>query len=990
MPAKRSLKSRFSDSLGARFTPLALNLVLKGIGWKARFSKKYRSIFFHEIGNGREAWNARLLFKTRDERHVFHIAIANGGARAGRGTIDNPDAAFVFRNLECMKKMLMASPQASMEMLLRNDLTFDGNMAVVTRFSYFLERLFPKKPRDVHAFHSALFDSELQVARAPLKAPPCDDAPHLDDPSFSQWTLADFPRLHGFLKDFFRTKPAVATERARLMTDFFKEYGFERGPDGSEHDPGRRQAAAFKHLMANRQPIIREGDLIAGTTTEKDIGVVLYPDLGGVFLWPELYTVHARRLNPYHIEDEDRHLLNGDIYPFWVERNLREVARARANNPTCLRLDERFVFYFQWKAHALSHTIPNVPAVLEQGLAAISTRSAELQAACDDDEARTFYESVQTGIEGVLSYALHLSERAAALAAQETDPVRKAELEQLCAICEKVPAQPAKTLHEALNSIWITWVACHMENTNAGLSIGRLDKWLQPFLEADLERCSDDEERRTVIKRAVELVGCFFLRCTDHLPMVPDLGNKLFGGSSSDQVITIGGVLEDGENAVCDMTYIVLKVAEMLRLRDPNLNARYHPQQNSDAYLRRLCEVNALTGATPSIHNDQAVIAAVTQLGFTPEDARDWSATGCVEPTSCGRHFGHTNCMMFNLVAPLEMTLYNGYHPLCDEVIGPRTGEAETFDTFEQFYEAYLEQLHYLAEQSVECNNLFGETHRYVRPTPFLSTLIDDCLENGRDAVWGGARYNTSGTAMIALADVVDSLLAIKQLVYEEKRVEFATLLDALRNDFEGHEALHARVINKVPKFGSANPEPIRLAQKLINHLHDLYASFPHYRGGRYTTGFWSMSNHVAFGVLSGALPSGRRRGKPFTPGITPSPLTKDTLLQHIQTVAALDPLKMPNNIAFNVKVVPDPKDSAEEALSTMTAYAKTYLESGGMQMQFNVVSTDTLREAMEHPEQHRNLMVRISGYNAYFVELNRDLQLELIERTEHSLRAHR
>jgi pyruvate-formate lyase len=260
-------------------------------------------------------------------------------------------------------------------------------------------------------------------------------------------------------------------------------------------------------------------------------------------------------------------------------------------------------------------------------------------------------------------------------------------------------------------------------------------------------------------------------------------------------------------------------------------------------------------------------------------------------------------------------------------------------------------------------------------------------MEKGKDVVFGGAKYNSSGTAMIGLADVVDSLMVLKKLVYEERRIDLPRLVEVLDRDFAGDEALHARISNKVPRFGSGDPETIAMAQGLIDWVYDLYQSFPHYRGGRYTTGYWSMSNHVAFGTLSGALPSGRRRYKPFAPGITPAPGAKDTLLQNIRTLASLDPLKMPNNIAFNVKILPDPHDTPEQALDTMTAYAKTYLDLGGMQMQFNVVSTETLRDAMEHPELYRNLMVRISGYNAYFVELNRDLQLELIARTEHALR---
>lgn len=978
--------SAFSDRVNEMLTPALLGLVFKGMGLKARFDKNFRNDFTQDVGNGPEPWEARMVFKTRDGKVVRHIIFEHGKIKSGKGMLEKPDATFIFHDISAMKKMLTATPAESMEMLLRNKLTFDGNMSIVARISFLLERLVGKTLPDRNPAHDYLYTSDLAPARKPLAMKPTDAVKYLEDPAFSDWTRDDFPRLKSMLLDFFSIRPKISTERPRLMTEYFKRHGYENSPDGSPLDPIARQAEAYKYMMERRKPIIWENDLVAGTTTDKDIGIVIYPDVGGVFIWPELYTMHVRKLNPYLIDDEDRHLLNNEIFPYWQDRNVREYARAKAGNPTCMRLDERFVLYFQWKAHSLSHTIPDFPAVLEKGLSAICEEASELENKTEKESARNFYRSVRLSMEGVIAYAQHLSEEAGRQAAQESDPGRKAELENLRDICAKVPAGPSETLEEAVNAMWIAWVACHMENTNAGLSIGRVDKWLQPYFLADMAKCADEESRRKMIKRAVELLGCFFLRCTDHLPQVADLGNKLFGGSSSDQAITLGGVLEDGSTAVCDMTYIILKVAEMLRLRDPNLNARWHPEANSLEYLRRLCEVNMLTGSTPSIHNDKAIIDSMLNQGFAIEDARDWSATGCVEPTSSGRHFGHTNCMMFSLVAPLEMAFYNGYHPLCDEQIGPRTGEAREFDTFDKFYNAYLEQLRYMAEKSVECNNLFGETHRYVRPTPYLSGIIQGCLSKGKDVTVGGARYNSSGVALIGLADVVDSLMAVKKLVYEDKRVDLATLIEALKKDFEGYETLHARIMNKVHKFGSGDPEPLDMAQKLINWLYDLYQSFPHYRGGHYTTGYWSMSNHVAFGTLSGALPSGRRRFKPFTPGITPAPGTKDTLLQNIQTVAALDPLKMPNNIAFNVKVVPDPHDTPEQALDTMLAYAKTYLESGGMQMQFNVVSTETLKDALEHPESYRNLMVRISGYNAYFVELNRELQLEIIERTEHAL----
>ncbi|HUT53170.1 MAG TPA: pyruvate formate lyase family protein [bacterium] len=978
--------SAFTDGLAEKYSPLLLDGVLKIASVRARLDKKFRSNIYEDVGNGLEPWNARIMFRTKDNSCVRHVIIAGGRFKSGKGPVDNPDVTFVLKDRAALKRMLMGDSAESMDMLLKNELTFDGNMAVVTRFAYLLERMTAGKERGLNPRHDYLYNSELAPARKPLPMKPGDEVKYLSDPAFSDWTIDDFPRLKTFLHDFFSTRPEMSTERAWLMTDYFKKHGYETAPDGTPLDPELRQAEAYNHLMQQRKPVVHKNQLVAGSTTEKKIGIPVYPDLGGVFIWPELYTMHTRSLNPYLISQEDRRKLNEDIFPYWIHRNMREVARKKAGNPQSMRLDERFVMYFQWKAHSLSHTIPDFETVLGKGLAAVAEEASEHEKKAADGKARNFYKSTRLCLEGVMSYAQRLSEEAARQASAEPDPARKAELTELARICPKVPAGPAETLDEAVNSMWITWVACHMENTNAGLSIGRVDKWLQPYFAADLDQIADGEARKAYIRHAVELIGCFFMCCTDHLPQVADLGNKLFGGSSSDQAITLGGVDEDGSNAVCDMTYIILKIAEMLRLRDPNLNARYHVGVNSEDYLNRLCEVNMLTGSTPSIHGDNAVLAALVNQGFPLEDARDWSATGCVEPTMSGRHYGHTNCMMFSLVAPFEMALYNGYHPLCDEVIGPKTGDVSEFDTFEKFLDAYKTQLTWLAEKSIECNNLFGETHRYVRPTPLLSSIIRGCMDKGKDLIDGGARHNSSGTAMIGLTDVVDSLMAVKKLVYQEKRVDFPTLLDALRKDFAGYETLHARILNKVPKFGSGDPETTAMAEHMINFLYDLYQSHSNYRGGKYTTGFWSMSNHVAFGVLSGALPSGRRKYKPFTPGITPSPGTKDTLLQQIQTIAGLDPVKMPNNIAFNVKVMPDPKDTPEQALNTMAAYAKTYLHSGGMQMQFNVMSTAEMKDAMAHPEKHRNLMVRISGYNAYFVELNKDLQLELIERTEHCL----
>ncbi|MCG8531822.1 MAG: pyruvate formate lyase family protein, partial [Desulfovibrionales bacterium] len=375
---------------------------------------------------------------------------------------------------------------------------------------------------------------------------------------------------------------------------------------------------------------------------------------------------------------------------------------------------------------------------------------------------------------------------------------------------------------------------------------------------------------------------CLYMRLTDHLPLTPDLANWYFGGSSSDQAITLGGITPEGEDGVNDMTYIFLKVTEMLCLRDPNVNARFHPEKNSKTYLNRLCEVNLATTATPSIHNDAAVMAAIDGMGYAKEDLRDWGATGCVEPTLSGTHLGHTNFEMINMVAALEMAMNNGKHPIMDWKLGPGTPGID-FQDFDQFFTAFKEQFTFLADQSISYNEMLGRAHQVLRPTPFLSTLVEDCTKNAADVTRGGARYNSSGAACIGLADVVDSLMAVKTLVFDQKELSFTQLKKAVDDNFKTHAALLGKIQTQVPCFGSGEPGALAMAKRVTRMAQEIYNAHTNYRGGPYTAGFWSMSNHVVFGNLTGALPSGRLAGKPFTPGLTPQPHASDNLLRNLQ-----------------------------------------------------------------------------------------------------------
>ncbi len=957
---------------------------------------------------GIDGWlNFTIGFKTEAEG-VCQAAIFKDGRMSVVPHIpDDADAILIFQDEAALLEMLQVTPNEVLNLILKNRMILNGNLSYLQLFNYLVSLLMGKKHlkmlekkhrQDIRA-RKQEFDQKnpellAKLQRRPrikLKSNAVDvGVTYLPEPYLSEYDIQDFPRLAHFRDRYFEVTPEICIERAELLTSWYRANGFENDSFGMPWNPDLRQAKAFYHLMANKKPIIRKNDLIAGTTTTNDtIGVIIYPDAQGTMAWGELCSIQHRLLNPYAISEEAVYKLHHDIFPFWVNRNFRNWVRIQNNYPLCQRIEERWVGYFVWKSVGISHTIPDFPSILHKGTLGIMAEiTKKLSQETMDEDRRNALQAMYISLEGLNAYAKNLSQTAFRASKTETDSKRKQELIQLAHICARIPMYPAKTLDEAANALNMTWIALNMENANTGLSFGRLDQWLQPFFLNDMQACLTDPEKKAYVKHAIEVIGCLFLRFSDHLPLSPDIGNYLFGGASSTQALTLGGVTRDGQDAVNDMTYIMLKVAEMLKLRDVNINARYHPDLNSKTYLNRLCEVNIITAGTPSLHNDKAVFKALAQHGYPMEDIRDWSATGCVEPTISGKHMGHTGAILFNLVAPLEMALNNGRHPLMRWELGPKTGsiEADAFSCFEDFFGAYETQLRFLIGEAISFNNMLAQIHAHHRPTPLLSALIQGSIESAEDVTRGGAIYNSSGTSNIGLADVVDSLMAIQKLVFEKKMVSFKRLKAAIDSNFADDPALYALLVKQTPRFGSGNPEALQMAKRLTRLIHDIHREHRNFRKGPYTTGFWSMSQHVAYGALSGALPSGRLFGKAFTPGLTPHPTASKNLLDNLRDVAQLDPETMDNNIAFNVKLNLSSEDLREKNVEIMGSYVKTYFEMGGMQLQFNVVTSQTLKDAMAHPENYKYLMVRISGYNAYFVTLNRDIQMELIERAEYGI----
>jgi formate C-acetyltransferase len=829
----------------------------------------------------------------------------------------------------------------------------------------------------------------------------------LKDLSLKDYDLT--PRVKDLREIYFRAVPEICIERPRLIT----QYSLKNDLFARKRISILDKARLYRYVLENRASIVRhhhahergmalfefnDCSLFAGSTTSKFKGVLLYPEFLALTLWPELWTISTRATNPYYITNKDVEELNNNIFPHWMEKNIMELTRKRCYENNLrehgpkyapeMKLLERIVFFLASKPSGISHTIPDFSRAIRFGLRQLIDEANDKKRGTSDESKKEFYEAILEVLEGIIAYSKRLSAKAREMATKEGDASRKEELLAIAEIHDQVPEFPARTFREGLTTLWICWTAILLENANIGLSLGRFDQ-----VEVLYNLYQDGmEAKRLTIEQALELICCLWLKIGDHVPSVPETAEQLFGGAGSNQAITIGGIDKNGEDAVNDLTYVMLKATELLKLRDPNLNARYYPGKNSKDYLKRLCEVNISTGATPAIHNDRAVIKALISKGETNEQARDYGIIGCIEPGSNGRSYGHPGAILLNLTSVLELTLYNGRHRHTgDELISKETGDPLTFRSFNDFRKAFKEQARWLVDQATSLNNLFGKTYQDFYPTPILSAFFEGPMDKGKDLIQGGAIINSSGAAIIGLADVADSMSAIEKFIYDEKSISFPKLLGVLQEDFKGYEALHKRLMNpdKTPKYGNDNLKAEANVIWIIKMLDELFTEKTNYRGGGYRVGYWSMTNHAGFGILTKALPSGRKGGENFASGITPVSGVTPCLLKTLNSVAKLPVECLSNGIALNIKFTPEHRD---EMLKNFVASVEGYFDSsdgkreGGMEIQFNVTSHQHFAYAFDNPDNYPDLLVRVSGYTAYFKDLSLQMKKEIIDRTEYLL----
>jgi len=630
------------------------------------------------------------------------------------------------------------------------------------------------------------------------------------------------------------------------------------------------------------------------------------------------------------------------------------------------------------------HLIPNYPKVLRHGWQAIK---AEAEAVVNDptstSEQRNLARAISICADGVRLLANRYAAEAERLAARESDPTRQAELVEISRLCRRVPWLPATTFPEALQSFWFTHMLLMAAESypGPGVSPGRIDQYLYPYYKADRDA------GRLTLEQAKEWLQCLWIKHNYVYDYQGWVGTNQGINSSFGQLITLGGMDEKGNDASNELTYLILDVIQEMNLLEPKPNIRLHAR-TPDRLLDRVVEMVAQSQGSPFLLNfDEHSIAGLRWQGLPEEKLWDYAPVGCLENTLQGCDRSGTVDVNLNIAKAVELALHDGRDAATGEQVGPRTGDPRQFQGFPQFLEAFEQQLHALLKLLIQANNLADTGRARFQPTPYVSALVDGCLESGKDVTAGGARYNFITVEGVALATAADSLAAVKKLVYDERTVNMDELIRALDANFEGYEALRQTLLYKAPKYGNDDPFADDIARQ-ISHFWTTEA-FKHVTpetGKRYRGGYLSWNYWVAYAPSTAATPDGRKRGQFLSNGVCPvNGADRLGPTAVIKSVGHLGLETAPNGASHTMSFSPSMLRSPENRRK-LAALLRAYGKIGGTCLQLNVVSPETLRAAQKDPDSYRNLLVRVTGYNAYFVMLGREIQDEIIARESHAL----
>ena len=769
------------------------------------------------------------------------------------------------------------------------------------------------------------------------------------------------------------TTPWISAERAEIVTDVYRNARGLSVP--------RLRAEVFRRLMAGKAISIGEGELIVGERGPAPKAVPTFPELCCHSL-QDFEVLGSRERITFQVSPEVREAYAERLIPYWEGRTLRERI-FREMTPAWHEAYEAGVFTEFMEQRAPGHTVLD-DKIYRRGLLDFRADIEERLAGLDylsDPEALQKQEQLRA-MAATCDALVHLAQRyadlAGELAAAEADPQRRAELERIAAVCRHVPAHAPRDLWEALQMYWFVHLGVVTElNTWDSFCPGHLDRHLAPFYRQGLADGTLTEEQ------ARELLLCFWITFNNQ-PAPPKVGvTAAESGTYVDFAnINHGGLMPDGGDGVNEVTYLLLDVIDEMRLVQPSSNIQLSAK-SPDRFLRRACEIIRQGWGQPSVFNADLVVAELLRQGKAVEDARSGGTSGCVETGAFGKE-AYILTGYFNLVKVLEITLHKGVDPRTGRRIGPPTGDPRTFAGFDDLVTAFREQLRHFVDIKVRGNNVIEQLYATQMPAPFLSVVIDDCIATGRDYNAGGARYNTSYIMGTGTGTLTVSLSAIKQHLYDASDLTWDELLAALAADFDGQEALRQRLLNRAPKYGNDDDSADGLTVRAFNLLFDSLDGRPNTKGGHYRVEMLPTTSHVYFGSVTGATPDGRQGYTPISDGVSPvQGASRNGPTAVVRSLGKMDQTRTGGTL-LNLKFTPQLL-AGDVGLESLMQLIRSYFRMGGHHVQFNVVSAETLRAAQAHPEQYRDLIVRVAGYSDYFCDLLRPLQDEIIARTEHT-----
>lgn len=761
-------------------------------------------------------------------------------------------------------------------------------------------------------------------------------------------------RIQRMKDNLFKEKRQISLERALLYTESYQQ---------TEGEPTIiRRAKAVAHILANAAISIREGELLVGNRTVRPRSGIISPEMDPYWILKEIDTIAERPQDQFEFTEADKEIYRQKLYPYWEGRSMKDFINGQLTDEVKTALADE-VFKLNQTDKGQGHIIMDFPAILSNGAGYYID---ELKAKTAEEPDNTFFKAGLIIFQGMQQHFLRYADLATELSQQETEANRQKELATIAAMCRKLSVEKPESFYEALQLLWMTSIVGQYESNASSLSLGRMDQYMYPYYQASLDNGIPEAF-------LYEVLGDFYIKTNDVVLLRSESSAKCFAGFPTGYTVVLGGLDEYGQASVNPLSYIMLDLYHEVLLPQPNLSVRMN-ELIPRRFLLKTCETIRLGTGIPQLFNDEVCVPAFLSKGVSLDDARDYATVGCVETSIPGRTYGLHDIALFNLLRIMELSMYE----LKDKIDV----------TYEELFETIKAKIAYYVELVAKGSDIVDLGHRHYAPTPFLSVLIQDCMEKGKDVTEGGARYNFSGVQGIGEANLSDSLYVIKKMVFENHEMSFSELVEAMAANYTGkYEALQKHVIQDFEKYGNDDDEIDLIAAQLFRHYAKELEKYTNVRGGQFIAGAYTVSAHIPLGEAVGATPDGRKAQEQLADGGLSPMVGRDHLgpTAVLKSVSKLDNYLTVNGSLLNLKFQPNTL-KGQQGLNKFADFLMAYTKLKIQHVQFNVQSKATLLEAQKHPEKYTGLLVRVAGYSAFFVDLNKQIQDDIIARVEHEL----